>query len=143
MAGESKTSKRRLAARDRWLEALELRKQGMTFEAIAKELDYATAASAYNAVMAALKEANREPVEEMRELEASRLDALQKNLVGEPNNIGPHKLGMELTDRLLRIMDRRARLLGLDMPSKAEVEVTQKGPLVIVRKSKEVKDERD
>jgi len=35
MPGESKTSKRRLKVRERWLEVLELRKEGKTFEAIA------------------------------------------------------------------------------------------------------------
>jgi len=35
MSGESKTSQRRLKARDRWEAALELRKKGLTFEAIA------------------------------------------------------------------------------------------------------------
>ena len=139
MAGESKTSKRRLAARDRWLAALELRKAGHTFERIAKELNYSDAASAYNAVMSALKEAFREPVEEMRKLEATRLDKMQEAI---SYNIGPDKEdGLPVIDRILRIMDRRAKLLGLDMPSEQKIEVTQKGPLVIVRKSKEVEDE--
>ena len=139
MPGESKTSKRRLAARDRWLAALELRKKGQTFEAIADALGYAGAAAAYKAVMSALGETNREPVEEMRKLEAARLDKMQEKL---SDNVGPDKDdGLPVVDRMLRIMDRRAKLLGLDMPSKAEVEVTQKGPLVIVRKSKEADDE--
>ena len=135
MPGESKTSKRRLAARDRWLAALELRKKGHTFARIAEEIGYADAATAYNAVMKALQETFREPAEELRGLEATRLDDLQEKLSG---NIGPGNVAV--VDRVLRIMERRARLLGLDMPSKAEVEVTQKGPLVIVRKSKEDSD---
>ena len=130
MAGESKTSKRRLKVRDRWLEALELRKKGQTFEAIAETLEYAGPSGAYKAVMSALKEAFSEPVEEMRLLEAARLDAMQEKISG---NIGPGKDdGLPVVDRLLRIMDRRAKLLGLDMPVKQELEVTQKGPLVIV-----------
>jgi len=135
--GESKTSKRRLAARDRWLAALELRKRGLTFEAIAQELGYATPASAYNAVMAALKEANREPVEEMRELEAARLDQLQERL---SDKAGPDKDGVGIVDRLLRIMERRAKLLGLDA-QREDAPVEIKGPLVIIRNSKEAEDE--
>ena len=141
MAGESKTSKRRLAARDRWLDALELRKRGWTFERIADELDYAGPGGAYQAVMNALKATFREPVEEMRRLESARLDEMQEKI---SVNVGPGKDdGLPVVDRVLRIMDRRAKLLGLDMPSEQKIEVTQKGPLVIVRKSKEVEDGSD
>jgi len=139
--GESKTSKRRLKARERWLAALELRKKGWTFERIADELGYAGPAASYKAVMSALGEANREPVTELRELEAARLDHMQDKL---SENIGPDKDdGLPVVDRLLRIMDRRAKLLGLDQPLKSEVEHTVKGPLVIMRskKDKEVGDE--
>ena len=139
--GESKTSKRRLKARERWLEALELRKKGTTFEVIADLLDYAGPGGAYKAVMSALKESFSEPVAEMRKLEATRLDEMQEKISG---NVGPGKDdGLPVVDRLLRIMDRRAKLLGLDEPEKSEVEHTVKGPLVIMRskKDKEVGDE--
>ena len=131
MPGESKTSKRRLKARERWLAALELRKQGLTFEAIAGALGYAGESAAYKAVMSALGEVSREPVEEMRKLEATRLDKMQEKL---SDKIGPDKDdGLPVVDRVLRIMDRRAKLLGLDQPQKSEVDVKVKGPLVIVR----------
>ena len=136
--GESKTSKRRLKARERWLEALELRKRGLTFAAIAKELGYADAATAYNAVMSALKETFREPAEELRDLEATRLDAMQEKL---SSNIGPDNVGMGVIDRILRIMERRARMLGLDT-QKTEVEVEIREPLRIIRR-KEADDERE
>lgn len=129
MPGESKTSKRRLKARERWLAALELRKKGRTFEAIAQELGYSDAASAYNAVMSALKETFREPAQELRDLEATRLDTMQEKL---SDNIKPDKIGMGIVDRLLRIMERRAKLLGLDLTKDAPSPVVF-GPLVIVR----------
>ena len=93
--------------------------------------------------MSALGEANREPVTELRELEAARLDHMQEKL---SDKLGPDKDdGLPVVDRLLRIMDRRAKLLGLDQPMKSEVEHTVKGPLVIMRskKDKEVGDESD
>ena len=137
MPGESKTSKRRLAARDRWLAALELRKKGWTFERIAEELGYAGRQAAFKAVMDALKEAHREPADEMRSLEAARLDDLMESLW---EDIGPEDVAV--VDRILRIMERRARLLGLDMPSESKVDHTIKGPLIIREgKSKEESDE--
>jgi len=133
MPGESKTSKRRLKARERWLAALELRKRGLTFDAIAKELGYAGESAAYKAVMSALGEANREPVEEFRELEAQRLDQMQEKI---SDKVGPDKDdGLLVIDRVLRIMDRRAKLLGLDA-QKPEVDHTIRGPLVIIRGAK-------
>ena len=138
--GESKTSKRRLKARERWLEALELRKAGWTFERIADELGYAGPSGAYQAVMKALKAAFSEPVAEMRKLESARLDEMQEKI---SVNVGPGKDdGLPVVDRVLRIMDRRAKLLGLDQ-QKTEVDVTVKGPLVIVRGAKKDKEERD
>jgi len=131
MPGESKTSKRRLKARERWLEALELRKRGLTFEAIARQLGYSAPAAAYKAVMSALGEANREPVGEFRELEAQRLDQMQEKI---SDNIGPDKeTGLPVVDRLLRIMERRARLLGLDQPQKVEGDLKFRGPIMIIQ----------
>jgi len=130
MPGESKTSKRRLKARERWLSALELRKQGLTFEAIAKELGYKGGApAAYKAVMTALKETLREPAKELRDLEAARLDTIQQKL---SDNVGPDKEELPVIDRLLRIMERRAKLLGLDAARDTELPVIA-GPLVIIR----------
>ena len=138
MPGESKTSKRRLKARERWLEALELRKKGHTFESIAESLEYAGPGGAYQAVMKALKETFREPVEEMRRLESARLDEMQEKI---SVNVGPGKDdGLPVVDRVLRIMDRRAKLLGLDSPQKSEVDLKVKGPLVIVRGAKKDKE---
>lgn len=135
--GESKTSKRRLAARDKWRQALELRKTGMTFEAIAKAVGYSCAASAYKAVMTALKDSLREPAEELRELEGARLDALQERLA---DNVESGKDLLLVIDRLLKIMDRRAKLFGLDAEKANEVPPVV-GPLVIIRTEKEVHSE--
>jgi hypothetical protein len=137
MPGESKTSKRRLKARERWLAALELRKKGLTFEAIAEELGYAGRQQAYTAVMKALKETLREPTEELRSLEAERLDAITDAL-WEDTKRGD----TAVIDRILKIMERRAKLLGLD-ETRSETPVTIKGPLVIIRGAKEADDEEE
>ncbi|MFD5888243.1 hypothetical protein ACFWHQ_19980 [Streptomyces sp. NPDC060334] len=64
-------------------------------------------------------------VDEMRALEADRLDRLffvaYKKAVRDQD--------LAAIDRTLRIMERRARLLGLDMPTKTEVAGPDGGPV--------------
>lgn len=134
MAPESKTSKRRLEARERWIAALELRKKGLTFDAIAQELGYAGRQQSYTAVMKALKETLREPSDELRSLEAERLDTITDALWGDAKRGDTGAI-----DRILKIMERRAKLLGLDVP-KDESLPTVVGPLVIIRNGKEASD---
>ena len=123
---ESKTSKRRLKATERHLEALELRKQGKSFPAIAEALGYRGPSGAYKAVMSALDKMLREPAEEVRKLEAERLDTMFEKLWGQIKS-GNHGT----IDKLLKVMDRRAKLLGLDAPSKRELTGPDGKPLQI------------
>lgn len=100
-------------ALDRQQEALELRKSGASFAAIARTLGVSTT-QAYNDVEAALAEAvnrNVGKADELRQLELQRLDEVffgiyQRAVGGE----------LKAVDRLLRISERRAKLLGLDAP---------------------------
>jgi hypothetical protein len=103
------------------LRAVELRKQGLSFEAIAKQCGYNSQPAAYMAVKAALQRSLREPAEELRTLEAKRLDTLLAGIWG-------HAIAGELSyvDRVLTIMQRRATLLGLDKPFKV-AETTPEG----------------
>src|SRR3989339_619812 len=106
--GESITSKRRLAAAKRQAEALQLRSGGAGFAQVAAELGYTSPARAFEAVNAALDATLREPAEKVRELEADRLDRLQSA------HWGNAMLGdQNATAVVLKIMERRARLLGL------------------------------
>jgi len=100
-------------------EALRLRSRGMTYQKIADSLGV-TKATAYNRVQRALAAIPAEAVDEYRRLETERLDsllemALEKAL--DPNN----KSSLFAVDRTLAIMDRRAKLLGLDAPVKTEI----------------------
>jgi hypothetical protein len=115
--GETKASTRRIEAAERQAKALELRKAGHTFEEIAQFLGYKGFEGAYKAVKAGLKRVCREPAEEVRTLELARLDKLltvlwPKAITGDPESI----------DRVLKVMHRRASLLGLDAvrPTAAE-----------------------
>src|SRR4030095_4029267 len=105
----SKTSADMVDAALRQVEALRLRQAGATFTQIAATLGYSDRSGARNAVMAALVEHVHEPNNEMRALELHRLDALQlahwqKALAGD----------CYATDRVLKVMERRAKILGLD-----------------------------
>jgi hypothetical protein len=115
---------RRVKAHDRHLAALELRKAGATYQMIADQLGYASTRGAHKAVASALKATLREPADAVRILEAERLDAAQlalwKRCVG-----GDEKA----IARLLSIMDRRAKLLGLDAPSRRELSGPEGGPI--------------
>ena len=114
--GESKTSPRRLLGWERQRQALELRKAGASYDSIAKELGYRDRSGAYRAVAVALLKTLQEPAAEVRQLELERLD---KMLLGLWR---PATSGHEgAVDRVLRIMARRAALLGLDAPVRADV----------------------
>lgn len=115
---ESKTSQRRLEAIENQRKALELRKAGVTFVVIAEQLGYRGPSGAYRAVMSALKRTLQEPADEVRTLELERLDALLLALWAQA------KQGQQgAVDRVLKVMERRAKLLGLDAPTKTDVRI--------------------
>jgi len=110
------TQQGEVKAHDRQMQALTLRKAGVSYQSIADALGYKTAGGAWVAVKAALKKRVQEPADELRTLELDRLDDMLKA-------IAPHVQAGNLTaiDRALKIQDRRAKLLGLDMPAKLDV----------------------
>ena len=127
---------RRINAHDRHLKALELRKAGATYRAIAEQLGYAQPRGAHKAVSSALKATLREPAEELRTLELERLDAMALALWRRAQ-AGDEKA----VDRCLRIMERRARLLGLDAAAKTEVTGKEGGPIAYERTCADLSDE--
>jgi hypothetical protein len=106
---ESKTSPRRLEAHQKRARALELRKAGATFEQIAQQVGYSGRSKAYEAVQKALRDVTIDDAEEVLALELQRLDAMQMGLWGKAR-VGD----VQAVNALLRIMDRRAKYLGLD-----------------------------
>lgn len=118
MSGESKTSQRRIEAVEKQKKALDLRKAGATYGAIAKQLGYANDSGAEHAVKAALKATVQDAADSVRELELERLDALLLNMWSQVQ-----KGNQGAVDRVLRIMERRAKLLGLDAPTKSQVTI--------------------
>lgn len=109
--GEPASSPRRIKAAEKRRQALDLRTSGLTYQQIAHELGYRSAGYVCDIVRAELDKLPKEPAEAVRQLELTRLDAMLLGLWAEA------KAGRWLAvDRVLAIMDRRARLLGLDAP---------------------------
>lgn len=91
--------------------AVELRKAGATYQQIGDQLGI-TKQSAHEAVTAAMREtaqATAETAADVIQLELARLDQMLTGLWGQARQGVPVAV-----DRVLRIMERRARLLGLD-----------------------------
>lgn len=96
--------------------AVELRKAGVPYAQIAEHVGYASPSSAYRAVMRALAQNQSEEVEELRMIEGARLDRMQQTVWHRAMDGD-----LPTIDRVLRIMERRARLFGLDAPQKVAV----------------------
>ena len=76
MAKSTKNSPAAIASAEKKARALDLKKQGWTYEQIAADLGYTDRSSAHKAVSAALRDLVNPRAEELRQLEAERLDAL-------------------------------------------------------------------
>lgn len=114
--GGTKASPARIRARKREEKAVELRLRGKTFQEIADELKYASRASAYNAVMTAIKISMREPTLELVEITLQRLDRLadaawDKAMSGD----------VQAIVAVLRVEKQRADLLGLNAPKELDI----------------------
>lgn len=99
----------------RALQALDLRLAGASYRAIGETL-HISHTQAQRDVSMMLHELASEPANKVREAELGRLDRLL--LAHWPKAIlGDHKA----TGTVLSIMDRRAKLLGLDAPQRIDI----------------------
>ena len=91
--------------------ALDLRKSGASYDAIARQCGYANRSGAYQAIQRELQRTMQQPADDLRTLELLRLDDLYRAMA-------PKALQGDTwsVDRCLKIMERRAALLGLDAP---------------------------
>ena len=127
--GESLAGRERLTAAERKQRAVELRKLGFSFQKIADQMGISQS-GAHKMVVSALQELNERTVEgaeELRRLELERLDEWLLRIAQEIKN--GNVLGA--IDRGIRIMDRRAKLLGLDAPQRAEIAGPDGGPIEV------------
>lgn len=113
-ANGEKLPTRDTAAALRAAQALNLRKLGATYEQIAQQVGYSDRGAAHRAVQRELQRTLQEAADDLRTLEAQRLDDLYRAMI-------PKALKGDgwSVDRCLRIMERRAALLGLDTKNDA------------------------
>lgn len=138
-----------LTKTERRNKAIEMRRVGIPWETISKECGYSTAAVAAADIYKVLADRTREMGEQvagLRSIEADKLDAMERVIIQIMRK--PHILAQQgrvvidpstgkpaedpgpvfqCIDRLLRIAERRAKLLGIDTPVKAQVEIKAVG----------------
>jgi hypothetical protein len=116
---------RALAAHRRRV-AVELALTGRTYQQIADEMGYANRGTVYRIVQRTLQDRVYESVDDLRRLEVARLDALQSRYWSRAMSGDLGAAGV-----VLRVIDRRARLLGLaDSPAGARLGESGMSPCV-------------
>ena len=106
--------------------ALELRRAGWSFQQIADQLGYANRGSVHRVIQRALKRTLVEPADALRQLENERQDQMQAALWKFAMR-GEVKAVLSVT----KIMERRAKLNGLDLPTKHEITGPGGNPIVV------------
>jgi hypothetical protein len=107
---------RAMTATQKQAEAMRLRASGKSLAAIAKAVGYRSESGAHKAIVSGLKKTLKEPADELRTLEAERLDRMLEGIWEKATNGGTWEI-----DRVIAIMDRRARLIGLDKPPTEDI----------------------
>lgn len=127
---DPKTTTRDVNAGQRAALAVKLRASKMTYDQIARQCGYADKQTAHKAVQRELQRVVVANVEELRQEEVNTLDVMQSEcmrLFLDRENKGR----LFAADRLLAIMERRARLLGLDLKTDNAIAAAQ----VIIRET--------
>lgn len=103
---------------ERERQVVELRRTGATWEGIAIAVGYSNAGGAYKAYQRAMARVFDQPTKELRNTELDRLDRLQRAYWKDAVDGN-----VRSADFILRVIDKRAKLLGLDAPTKIQAEV--------------------
>lgn len=114
---KSNQTPEKMTYQDRRVKVLELRKGGASLRAIAEKVgvSHVQVAKDLEAVLAELVKEQLTGMQELRTLELERIDIALLAIQGQ---VRAGHLGA--IDRWLRLGERRAKLLGLDAPSKLE-----------------------
>ena len=122
-------------------QALEMRRAGKDYSEIAKALGLYDASHARRVVMKLIQTDIKklaETADEVRNLELQRLDKMFE--VAYAKALDGHLLSI---DRALRLMERRASLLGLDAPKRQEISGPDGSPIEIDERITLTQEERD
>lgn len=108
------------AALAREEEALTWRQTGLSYREIGKRMGISGEGARKCVVRAMdrLRPVVEERAEEVRELELARLDIATQGLMPKVEDGNA-----QAVDKLVKVMERRARLLGLDAPTKSQINV--------------------
>lgn len=109
------TYEKRAEAQAKRAQALELKKSGATNEQIVEAGIYANRGTVSRELKKALADITHDAASDVLKLELTRLDTA---LMGIWDAVS--KGDLFAIDRMLKIMDRRARYLGLDKPQEAD-----------------------
>lgn len=114
--------------------ATDLRLRGLTYERIARQLDCSIegARQAVLRGMERIRSNTEEMATELRHQETARLDRISETLTGIAERATDESTALAVVDRLLRVQERRARLLGLDL-QRLEVTGANGGPIQIAQ----------
>ena len=107
--------------------AVELAVEGHTYDTIAREVGFANRGTAYRVVRKALDETKVDNVQQLRETEVARLDALQAAIW--PAAMAGH---LDAVQQVAAIIDKRAKLLGLYPAGKHRAQKPLRPDTVIV-----------
>jgi hypothetical protein len=103
-------------------QVVELAKAGKSYRVIAKELGYASPQSVANrmAEWVAETKPTTEATEELRKLQAEQIDAVYQRLwpLLQTDDYAA------VTDRLIKLMERKAKLMGLDLQAQPGINVS-------------------
>lgn len=104
---------------DKERRVLELKLAGITFDRIAEQVGYTDGSAACKAYNRALKRTLQEPAQEVREAELLRLDKILSGIWRDAIS-GDTRAALTA----VKVIQERAKLLGLYAPIKTETEIT-------------------
>lgn len=113
-----RTQPQRIDKFDSCMQVMQMRRNGMSYEAIAEEL-HISPKNAYDAVKYLLDAGVKESSDHIRQIEAFRLDRLMLAYFERAENGD-----MKATELVLKLMDHRAKILGLAKPEEMNVTAT-------------------
>jgi len=117
----SPTTPEAIARLERDMECVRLRRANVGWDAIAKQLGYCDPGHAYKQFMSFMKSYPREDVDDAREVEAQRYDQLLEVLWPQCLEVGSKQHWA--IDRVAKLLDQRARLMGWNRPVRQEISV--------------------
>lgn len=118
----------RLRVMERQMQVFNLRRAGLDFANIARTVQppYKDESGARYGFHMAMRRRHFDPPEELRKLEQERLDAIQVEMWKMVQ-----QGSLKASEVALKVMDRRAKLLGLDKPMQVEVGGIGGGPIKV------------